>query len=161
MYIAGGGEAGYVAPDPKNANIFYGGDQAGIITRYDRRTGESRAINVYPMFFAGMPASALKERWQWTFPIVFSAVDPNILYTSSQHLWKSTTQGQRWEQISPDLTRNDPATLGDSGGPITKDQNGPEIYGTIFSVAASPLDVKTIWYDSDGALVRVNSDAGQ
>ena len=79
-----------VAADPKNPNMFYGGDQAGIITRYDRRTGDSRSINVYPLFFSGMPASALKERWQWTFPIVFSPVDPNILYTSSQHLWKTT-----------------------------------------------------------------------
>ncbi len=161
MYIAGGGEAGYVAPDPKNANIFYGGDQAGIITRYDRRTGESRAINVYPLFFSGMPASALKERWQWTFPIVFSPLDPGILFTSSQHLWKSTSQGQHWDRISPDLTRNDPRTLGDSGGPITKDQNGPEIYGTIFTIAPSRHDVNTIWTGSDDGLVQITRDGGK
>ena len=161
MYGAGGGEAGYLTADPKDPNIFYGGDQAGIITRYDRRTGESRAINVYPMFFSGMPASALKERWQWTFPIVFSPVDPKVLYTSSQHLWKTTTQGQRWDAISPDLTRNDPATLGDSGGPITKDQNGPEIYGTIFSIAPSRHDVNTIWTGSDDGLVHVTRDGGK
>ncbi len=161
FYSAGGGEAGYLSADPKDANIFYGGDQAGIITRYDRRTGESRAINVYPLFFSGMPASALKERWQWTFPIVFSPVDPKVLYTCSQHLWKSTTQGQRWESISPDLTRNDPATLGDSGGPITKDQNGPEIYGTIFSVAPSRHDVNTIWAGSDDGLVHITRDGGK
>ncbi len=161
MYGAGGGEAGYLTADPKDPNIFYGGDQAGIITRYDRRTGESRAINVYPMFFSGMPASALKGRWQWTFPIVFSPVDPKVLYTSSQHLWKTTTQGQRWDAISPDLTRNDPATLGDSGGPITKDQNGPEIYGTIFSIAPSRHDVNTIWTGSDDGLVHVTRDGGK
>jgi len=161
FYTAGGGEAGYLTADPKDANLFYGGDQAGIITRYDRHTGESRAINVYPLFFSGMPASALKERWQWTFPIVFSPVDPKVIYTSSQHLWKSTTQGQRWERISPDLTRNDPATLGDSGGPITKDQNGPEIYGTIFSVAPSRHDVNTIWTGSDDGLVQITRDGGK
>ncbi len=161
FYSAGGGEAGYLAADPKDANIFYGGDQAGIITRYDRRTGETRAINVYPLFFSGMPASALKERWQWTFPIVFSPLDPNILYTSSQHLWRTTSQGQRWEQISPDLTRNDPATLGDSGGPITKDQNGPEIYGTIFSVAPSRHDVNVVWTGSDDGLVQITRDGGK
>ena len=161
FYSAGGGEAGYLTADPKDANIFYGGDEAGIITRYDRRTGESRAINVYPMFFSGMPASALKERWQWTFPIVFSPVDPKVLYTSSQPLWKSTTQGQRWEQISPDLTRNDPATLGDSGGPITKDQNGPEIYATIFTVAPSRHEVSTIWTGSDDGLVHITRDGGK
>lgn len=133
FYSAAGGEAGYLTADPKDPNIFYGGDQAGIITRYDRRTGESRINHVYPLFFSGMSASVLKERWQWTFPIVFSPLDPNILYTSSQHLWKTTSKGQHWEAISPDLTRNAPETLGDSGGPITKDQNGPEIYGTVFS----------------------------
>jgi photosystem II stability/assembly factor-like uncharacterized protein len=161
MYTAGGGEAGYLTADPKDANIFYGGDQAGIITRYDRRTGQSRSINVYPMFFSGMPASALKERLQWTFPIVFSPVDPNIIYTSSQHLWKTTTRGQSWEVISPDLTRNDPATLGDSGGPITKDQNGPEIYGTIFSIAPSHHDANVIWTGSDDGLVYITRDGGK
>ena len=161
LYSAGGGEAGYVAPDPKDPNIFYGGDQAGIITRYDRRTGATRSITVYPLFFSGMPASALKERWQWTFPIVFSPVDPKILYTSSQHLFRTVSQGQHWEAISPDLTRNDPATLGDSGGPITKDQNGPEIYGTIFSIAPSRHDANTIWTGSDDGLVYVTRDGGK
>ncbi len=161
MYSAGGGEAGYLTTDPQDPDIFYGGDQAGIITRYDRRTGNSRAINVYPLFFSGMPASALKERWQWTFPIVFSPVDTRVLYTSSQHLWKTATQGQHWDAISPDLTRNDPNTLGDSGGPITKDQNGPEIYGTIFSIAPSRRDVQTIWTGSDDGLVQITRDGGK
>ena len=161
MYGAGGGEAGYLTPDPKDPNIFYGGDQAGIITRYDRRTGESRAINVYPLFFSGMPANALKERWQWTFPIVFSPLDSKLIFTSSQHLWISTTQGQHWDSISPDLTRNDPQTLGDSGGPITKDQNGPEIYGTIFAIAPSHHDVGTIWTGSDDGLVYLTRDRGK
>jgi photosystem II stability/assembly factor-like uncharacterized protein len=161
MYPAGGGEAGYVAPDPRNPDIFYGGDQAGIVTRYDRRTGQTRSVTVYPMFFSGMPASALKERWQWTFPIVFSPVNPTILYTSSQHLFRSTSHGQQWEMISPDLTSNDPKTLGDSGGPITKDQNGPEIYGTIFSIAPSRHDENTIWTGSDDGLVYVTRDAGK
>ena len=161
MYGAGGGEAGYLATDPGDPNIFYGGDQAGIITRYDRRTGESRSITVYPMFFSGMPASALQERWQWTFPIVFSPIDPDVLYTSSQHLWRTTNHGQHWEPISPDLTRNDPKTLGDSGGPITKDQNGPEIYGTIFSIAPSRHDVNTIWTGSDDGLVYITRDGGK
>ena len=157
----GGGEAGYVAPDPKDPNIFYSGDQAGILTRYDRRTGQTRSITVYPMFFSGMPASALRERWQWTFPVVFSPVEPKTIYTSSQHLFRSTSQGQKWEMISPDLTRNDPKTLGDSGGPITKDQNGPEIYGTIFSIAPSRREANTIWTGSDDGLVHITRDGGK
>jgi photosystem II stability/assembly factor-like uncharacterized protein len=108
-----------------------------------------------------MPASALKERWQWTFPIVFSPHDANVLYTSSQHLWKTTNDGQSWERISPDLTRADPKTLGDSGGPITKDQNGPEIYGTIFTIAPSRLEATTIWTGSDDGLTYITRDGGK
>lgn len=161
FYAVAGGEAGYIAADPRNADIFYGGDQAGLITRYDRRTGETRSVTVYPFFFSGMPASALKDRWQWTFPIVFSPIDPPVLYTSSQRLWKTTNQGQSWQAISGDLTRNDPNTLGDSGGPITKDQNGPEIYGTIFSIAPSHFDANTIWTGSDDGLVYLTRDGGK
>ncbi len=120
-----------------------------------------RDVQVYPLFFSGMPSSALKERWQWTFPIVFNPVDPKILYTSSQHLWKTTNEGQSWQMISPDLTKADPKTLGDSGGPITKDQNGPEIYATIFTIAPSPKDVNTIWTGSDDGLVNITRDGGK
>ena len=161
MESAGGGEAGYIAPDPKDPNVFYAGDQAGVITRYDRRTGETRVVNFYPMFFSGMPAGALKERLQWTFPIVFSPSDTNTLFSSSQHLWKTTNAGQSWQCISPDLTRGDPKTLGDSGGPITKDQNGPEIYGTIFTIAPSRHDVQVIWTGSDDGLVFITRNGGK
>jgi len=160
-FSVGTAEAGFVTPDPKNPDIFYVGDQAGIISRYNRRTGEQRSVTVDPLFFSGMASNAIRERWQWTFPIVFSPVDPTILYTSSQHLWKTTTEGQRWEKISPDLTRDDPKTLGDSGGPITKDQNGPEIYGTIFTIAPSRFDVNTIWTGSDDGVVSITRDGGK
>lgn len=160
-YAVGGGESGYIAPDPTDANVVYAGSQGALLTRFDRATGAMRDVQVYPLFFSGMPASALKERWQWTFPIVFSPVNPKILYTSSQHLWKTTNEGQSWERISPDLTRADPKTLGDSGGPITKDQNGPEIYGTIFSIAPSYQDANTIWTGSDDGLVFLTRDGGR
>jgi photosystem II stability/assembly factor-like uncharacterized protein len=161
MYAVGGGESGYIAPHPKNPNLFYAGSQGALLTRFDRSTGHLRDIQVYPLFFSGMPASALKERWQWTFPIVFSPHDANVLYTSSQHLWKTTNDGQSWDRISPDLTRADPKTLGDSGGPITKDQNGPEIYGTIFTIAPSRLEAGTIWTGSDDGLAYITRDSGK
>ncbi|MBV8817450.1 MAG: hypothetical protein JO022_03780, partial [Acidobacteriaceae bacterium] len=161
LYAVGGGESGYIAPHPKDPNLFYAGSQGALLTKYDRRSGHTRDIQVYPLFFSGMPASALKERWQWTFPIVFSPLDANVLYTSSQHLWRTTNDGQSWQQISPDLTRGDPKTLGDSGGPITKDQNGPEIYGTIFTIAPSLHDANTIWTGSDDGLVYLTQDGGK
>ncbi|HKG90673.1 MAG TPA: glycosyl hydrolase [Gemmatimonadaceae bacterium] len=161
FYEVGGGESGYIAPDPANPDVFYAGSQGALLTRHDRRTGQVRDVQVYPRFFSGEPASALPERWQWTYPIVFSPLDPKVLYTSSQHLWRTTNQGQSWERISPDLTRADPATLGLSGGPITHDMNGPEIYGTIFTIAPSPLDRRVIWTGSDDGLVHVTRDGGK
>ncbi|PYP67101.1 MAG: hypothetical protein DMD26_05680 [Gemmatimonadetes bacterium] len=160
MYDIGGGESGYIAPDPRNPNIFYAGSQGALLTRYDRSNGQIRDVQVYPRFFSGEPASVLPERWQWTYPIVFSK-DPSILYTSSQHLWRTTDQGQTWQRISPDLTRADSATLGESGGPITHDMNGPEIYATIFTIGASPLDVNVIWTGSDDGLAYVTRDGGK
>jgi photosystem II stability/assembly factor-like uncharacterized protein len=157
-YSVGGGESGYIATDPRNPNIFFAGSQGALLTRFDRRTGYSKDVQVYPLFFSGESAGSLPERWQWTFPIVFSAVNPDILYTSSQHLWKTTDDGHSWTKISEDLTRGDPKTLGDSGGPITHDQNGPEIYGTIFSIAPSHKDVNTIWTGSDDGLVYITRD---
>ncbi|HUI54210.1 MAG TPA: hypothetical protein VLY04_04525 [Bryobacteraceae bacterium] len=157
-YGVGGGESGYIAPDPRNANIFFAGSQGALLTRFDRRTNYSRDVQVYPLFFSGESAGSLPERWQWTYPIVFSPVNPDILYTSSQHLWKTTDDGHSWTRISGDLTRGDPKTLGDSGGPITHDQNGPEIYGTIFTIAPSRKDINTIWTGSDDGLVYITRD---
>lgn len=160
-YFVGGGESGYIAPNPSNPDIFYAGSQGALLTRYNRRTDEIRDVQVYPRFFSGEPASALPERWQWTYPIVFSPVNSRVLYTSSQHLWRTTNEGQTWTRISPDLTRADPATLGLSGGPITHDMNGPEIYGTIFTIAPSRLDSSTIWTGSDDGLAYITRDGGK
>ena len=160
-YSVGGGESGYIAPHHTNPNLFYAGSQGALLTKFDRRTGYSRDIQVYPLFFSGESAGSLQERWQWTFPIVFSPLNPEVLYTSSQHLWKTTDDGHSWQKISPDLTRNDRLTLGDSGGPITHDQNGPEIYGTIFTIAPSRKEADTIWTGSDDGLVHITRDGGR
>jgi photosystem II stability/assembly factor-like uncharacterized protein len=161
FYAVGGGESGYIAPSPKDPNIFYAGSQGALLTRYDRRTGMERDIEVYPRFFSGEAAATLPDRWQWTFPIVFSPFDANTLYTSSQFLYKTTNDGQSWQKISGDLTKHDPKTLGDSGGPITHDQNGPEIFGTIFAIAPSHKEPNTIWTGSDDGLVYITRDAGK
>jgi len=160
-YRAGGGEPGYIAPDPKDLDVFFSGTNNGrYIDRFNRRLGTSREVNPYPWFYSGEPAIDMVERWQWTFPIIFSPVDPNILYASSNRLWRTTDGGTNWEALSPDLTRADPMTLGHSGGPITGDMNGPEVYATIFSVAPGKRDTDIIWTGSDDGLVHVTTDGG-
>ncbi|MDH3650612.1 MAG: glycosyl hydrolase, partial [Saprospiraceae bacterium] len=160
-YAVGGGESGYITQHPVNPDIFYAGSQGALLTRYDRSNGQIRDIQVYPRFFSGEPASALPERWQWTFPIVFAHQDPNIMYTCSQHVWKTTDDGQSWEKISPDLTYADPETLGKTGGIITNDMNGPEIYATVFALNASYHDINTIWAGSDDGMIHITRDAGK
>ena len=160
-YSVGGGESGWITQHPTQPDIFYAGSQGALLTRYDRSNGQSRDIQVYPRFFSGEPASALPERWQWTFPIMFAPQDPTIMYTCSQHLWKTTNDGQSWEKISPDLTYADPETLGKTGGIITMDMNGPEIYATIFALAPSFHDVNTIWTGSDDGKVHITRDGGK
>ena len=160
-YDVGGGESGYITSHPLNPDVFYAGSQGALLTRYDRLSGQMRDIQVYPRFFSGEPASALPERWQWTYPIVFSPKDPGTLYTCSQHVWKSSDDGQSWTQISPDLTYADPETLGVSGGVITGDMNGPEIYATVFALAPSFHDVNTIWAGSDDGKIHITRDGGK
>ncbi|WP_153796355.1 VPS10 domain-containing protein [Foetidibacter luteolus] len=160
-YAVGGGESGYITQDPKNPDIFFAGSQGALLTRINRATGQTRDVQVYPRFFSGEEAKVLPERWQWTYPIVFSPIDPNRLYTCSQHVWMTTNDGQSWEKISPDLTYADTATLGISGGVITRDMNGPEIYATVFALAPSYHDVNTIWAGSDDGMVHITQDNGK
>lgn len=160
-YDVGGGESGYITSHPDNPDIFYAGSQGALLTKLDRTTGQIRDIQVYPRFFSGEPASALPERWQWTYPIVFSPKDSKILFTCSQHVWKTTDDGQSWTAISPDLTYADPETLGPTGGEITKDMNGPEIYATVFALAPSFHDVNTIWAGSDDGMIHITRDGGK
>ena len=159
-YDAGGGESGYITQHPSNPDVFYAGSQGALLTRYNRANGQIRDIQVYPRFFSGEPASALPDRWQWTFPIVFSPLDESRLYTSSQFLYLTTDDGQSWEKISPDLTYADPETLGETGGVVTMDMNGPEIYATIFAAAPSQHDIDTIWVGSDDGRIHVTRDHG-
>jgi photosystem II stability/assembly factor-like uncharacterized protein len=161
IYDAGGGESGYITPSPTDPDILYAGSQGALLTRRNRMTGETRDIEIYPRFFSGENAASLPDRWQWTFPIVFSNFDASTLYASSQFLYKTTNDGQSWQKVSPDLTRHDPKTLGDSGGPITHDMNGPEIFATIFAIAPSRKEPDTIWTGSDDGLVFVTRDGGR
>ena len=161
-YQVGGGEPGYIAPHATDSDVFFGGTNNGsFLTRLNRRTGELKEVGAYPRFFSGENSAEVKERWQWTYPIIFSYVDPNVLYTSSQRVWKTTNGGDTWEAISGDLSRHDPKTMGDSGGPITHDMNSPEIYGTVFSLAPGKKDLNVIWAGSDDGLVHVTRDHGK
>ena len=156
----GGCESGYIANNPDNPDIFYAGCYGGSLSRFNYANGQTRPINVWPENPMGQSSEDLIERVQWTFPIVFSHHDANVLYTGTQKVWRTTTEGQSWEQISPDLTRADPITMGASGGPLTKDQTGVETFATVFAIAPSYHDPDVIWVGSDDGYVHVTRDGG-
>ncbi len=156
-----GGESAHIAISPEDNDIVYGGSYDGFLTRVNHTTNEVRAVNVWPDNPMGHGAEDFKYRFQWNFPIFFSPHDPKKLYTASNHLHVSTNEGQSWELISPDLTRNDPTKLGSSGGPITKDNTSVEYYCTIFAAVESPHEEGVIWAGSDDGLLHVTKDGGE
>ena len=160
-YDVGGGESGWIAPSPRDSNIVFAGSYGGLITRYDHHTGQLRNVTPWPDNPMGAGAADLKYRFQWNFPILFSPHDQNTLYAGGNVLFKSTNEGQTWQAISGDLTRNDKSRQGSSGGPITKDNTSIEYFCTIFTVIESPVGKGVIWVGSDDGLVHVTRDGGK
>ena len=156
-----GAESGYVVADPLNPDIVYGGNYGGYISRLDHKTGENRAMSVWPDNPMGAGADVLKYRFQWNFPIFFSPNNPKKLYAAGNVLFASENEGASWEAISPDLTTNDKSKQASSGGPITKDNTSVEYYCTIFTATESPLEKDLLWTGSDDGLIYVSKDGGK
>ena len=165
-YQVGTSESGHIAVRPDNSDIVYSGaigsspGGGGSLLRYDHNSGQVRSITVWPEVINGLGAKAAKYRFQWTYPILISPHDPNVLFTAGNHLFRSTDEGTNWEALSPDLTRNDVTKMEPSGGPLTIDDTGAEFYGTIFAFAESPLKAGVFWTGSDDGLVHVSQDGG-
>ncbi len=157
----GGGEAGHVVSDASDPNIVFAGEYLGIITRYDYRARESRNVSAWPENPSGHGGEDMKYRFQWTAPIAASPHDPKVIYHGAQVVFKTADGGQRWEAISPDLTRNDKSKQKWAGGPITGDNTGVETYDTVFAIAESPKQKDLIWAGSDDGLVHVTIDGGK
>ncbi len=155
-----GAESGYVVADPTNPDVVYGGNYGGFISRLDHKTGENRAVSVWPDNPMGAGADLLKYRFQWNFPLFFSPHNPKRLYAAGNHLFYTENEGLSWTSISPDLTTNDKSRQLASGGPITKDNTSVEYYCTIFTAAESPLEKDLLWTGSDDGLIYVSRDGG-
>jgi photosystem II stability/assembly factor-like uncharacterized protein len=160
-YDVGGGEAGYIAPDPRDPEIVYAADYQGNITRYDRHIGQVKEITEQPELSDAHGAANLEHRFQWTAPVLISPHDPNTLYHGGERLFKTTDGGVHWTAISPDLTRNDKSKQKVSGGDITLDDSGTEYYDTIFALAESPLTKGLLWVGTDDGLIQLTQDEGK
>ncbi|MEM9532123.1 MAG: glycosyl hydrolase [Pseudomonadota bacterium] len=156
-----GGESGHIVAKPDDPDIVYGGSYGGYLIRMDHRTGNRRAVNVWPDNPMGWGAAELRYRFNWNFPLQFSPHDPNRLYAAANVLFVTEDEGQTWRALSPDLTRNIKERQGPSGGPITKDNTSVEYYGTIFAMAESLVEPGVLWTGSDDGMVHVSRDGGE
>lgn len=156
-----GGESAHIAVDPTNPDIVYGGSYDGFLTRYNHDKNTVRSISVWPDNPMGHGAEDMKYRFQWNFPIFFSPHNPKKLYTASNHLHATTNEGESWELLSPDLTRDVAEKQKSSGGPITQDNTSVEYYCTIFAAAESPKKEGVLWTGSDDGLIHVSQNGGE
>ena len=155
-----GGEAGHHAIEDNN-EVVYGGEYGGLMLRYDHRTNEMQATNIWPNNPLGHGVENMKYRFQWNYPMFISTYNPNELYAFSNHVHLSKDQGKSWVTISPDLTTNDTTKQGPSGGPITKDNTAVEYYCTIFAAVQSEFNEDVIWTASDDGLIHITQNAGE
>ncbi|MGH8202751.1 MAG: glycosyl hydrolase [Steroidobacteraceae bacterium] len=155
------GESTFVAPEPHSRDVTYGSDYYTVMQRYNRVTGARKSVSPWPQYLDGVSSAEMQYRLGWTHPIFFSPDDPKDLFLASQYVMVSDDGGGTWKVISPDLTRNDPATEKPSGGPVDLDQTGAEIFPDISALAVSTVDAHVIWAGSQDGLVHVTVDGGQ
>ncbi len=160
-YPGPGCESANVGVDRAHPRYVYGGCYQGIIDELDVQTGLSRQVMPYPALNLTEPSDQTRYRYNWTAPIVVSQHDGRVVYHGGNVLFRTSDRGKHWTPISPDLTRNDKATQGRGGGPITNEGAGGEIYNTIVTISESPKDAGVLWVGTDDGLVQVTRDGGQ
>ena len=163
-HSVGGGESGFATPDPVEPDVIWStasgaGARGGIVVRFDERTRQFRHVEVWPESTGGWPAETLRYRFQWTFPLLISPHDHDTIYVTSQHVHRTTNDGQSWDVISPDLTTNDKSKQGMSGG-LTPDNIGVEYCCVIYAFDESPAQQGVFYAGSNDGIVHVSRDNG-
>jgi len=156
-YSVAGGESAFIAFDPDNPEIIYGGTYQGNISKWSRTSREQKSIKEYPELGLSIAPKDAKYRYNWNAPIISSPQDRNTIYHAGNVVFKTTNGGINWEEISPDLTKNELEKQGPGGGPYTTEAAGGEIYTTITALVASQ-PAKGVLYAGYGLwIIRHNS----
>ncbi len=161
QFAVGGGESAHIAFDADNPELIYATTINGTLTEYTRSTGLTRPIMPYPEYVFGRNVRDQRYRTNWNAPVLVSQHDANTVYYGTQLILKTTDRGVNWQEISPDLTRNDPEKQGLNGGPITNEQAGAEYYNTVFYIAESPKNQGELWVGADDGKLHLTRDEGQ
>ncbi|MEL6923363.1 MAG: glycosyl hydrolase, partial [Bacteroidota bacterium] len=156
-----GGESAFLAFDPDDPRYVLGGSYLGTIEVLDTRAKAGTKIMAAPIQYLGRDASDMKYRYNWNAPIIRSQHEPNTFYHAAQYLLRTRDMGKSWEEVSPDLSRNDKSKQGKMGGPYTNEAVGAENYGTISYVMESPHEAGVIWVGTDDGLVQLTRDNGK
>ena len=156
----GPGDGMYVQIDPRDPDVLYANSQGGNLFKVDRRTGEARSIQPYPVSRGGAAAGDHPYRFNWNSPIHMSPHDPETVYFGGNVVFQTRDGGETWQEISPDLTRTEPEKLGTSGGEITPDNTTAETHATIYTIAESPVEAGVIWVGTDDGNLHVTRDGG-
>lgn len=159
-FIGPGCESAFVAFDPNNPVMLFGGCYQGIIDVLDMDNGHTKDIRANPANILAYDAQAMKYRFNWNAPLLASPHDYNTIYHGGNVLLKTTNGGLSWEEISPDLTRNEKSKQGPGGAPITNEGAGGENYNTLSYVIESPHEQGVIYTGSDCGLVHITRDGG-
>ncbi len=160
-YPVSGCESAFLAFDPKDPKLVYGGCYQGNISVFDHATRESRDIIAYPTAVLGWNPSEMKYRFNWNAPIVANPWDPTIIYHGGNKVLKTTDEGSSWTEISPDLTRNDKSKHVVGGTPYTIEGAGGEVYNTLSYIAYSHQENGTMYTGSDCGKVHITRNEGE
>lgn len=160
FFSVGGCESAYSAFDPDDPQYVYSGCYQGIIDEWNAKTRQTKDVMAYPFQGLGTNPKDVKYRFNWNAPIIASKHDPSVIYHAGNKLLKTTDRGITWEEISPDLTKNDTTKIDWGGGPITNEGAGGEIYHAIYYVAESPHTPDVIYTGADDGLVHITKDGG-
>lgn len=160
FFSVGGCESAYSAFDPDDPKYIYSGCYQGIIDEWNEKTRQTKDVMAYPFQGLGTNPKDVKYRFNWNAPIIASKHDPSVIYHAGNKLLKTTDRGITWEEISPDLTKNDTSHIDWGGGPITNEGAGGEIYHAIYYVAESPHTPDVIYTGADDGLVHITKDGG-
>lgn len=159
-YSVAGCESAFLAFDPDNPEVVYGGCYQGIIEQWVKASNEGKPIKEYPELGLSSIPKNFKFRYNWNAPIISSPHDRNTIYHAGNVVFRTKDGGISWDLISPDLTRNDTTQQGPGGQPYTNEAAGGENYNTLMYLIESPHEQGVLWAGSDDGLVHLTKDDG-
>ena len=161
FFSVGGGESAHIAFDPDNPKLVYATTINGTLTEIDTSNRRVREIKPYPEFVFGEHSADLRYRTNWNAPVTASVQDPSVIYYGTQKVMRTKDRGITFEEISPDLTKNEKDKQRSNGGPITAENVGAEFYGNVFTITSSPHAYGELWVGSDDGLIHVTRNDGE